>query len=147
MKKKIALLIGCLLPMSIWASGNIKACAGCHGDHFEKKALGKSKVVANMSEEEIKNALQGYKDKTYGGPMKAIMYGQISKIGDINHAAKNIYNISHGEKLKPNKEKCIAKLDSIKNCVTKASSKEDMQKCRIQLVKFSEKVKSMHNIK
>lgn len=31
-----------------------------------------------MSEEEIVSALQGYKDGTYGGAMKALMKGQIA---------------------------------------------------------------------
>jgi len=37
-------------------------CVSCHGVDFELKALGVSKVVKNMSEQEIKAALDGYKN-------------------------------------------------------------------------------------
>jgi len=58
---------------------NRSACAGCHGPHFEKMALGKSKIVANMTKSDIAYALKGYKNGTYGGPLKGIMKGQVAK--------------------------------------------------------------------
>ena len=145
--KKTLLLIGCLLPMSIFAANNLQSCTGCHGQNFEKAALGKSKIVKDMSKEDIVTALKGYKDGTYGGPMKGIMVGQVKKIGDVEHAAENIYNISHGGKPQPNKKKCLSNLKSIEDCVISATNKSEMTKCRIQLVKFAEKVKKMHNVK
>ncbi len=57
-----------------------KACVGCHGVNGEKIALGKSKVIKDMSEKEIEVALTGYKNGTYGGAMKGIMKGQVKKI-------------------------------------------------------------------
>ncbi|MCK4442297.1 MAG: cytochrome C [Sulfurovaceae bacterium] len=59
-----------------------KACAGCHGKDFEKKAMGVSKVVKESPKDEIVKALKGYKAKTFGGPMKAIMQGQAAALSD-----------------------------------------------------------------
>jgi len=58
------------------------ACAGCHGANFEKKAMGVSKVVKDMSKADIVKALKGYKDGSYGGAMKGIMKGQADPLND-----------------------------------------------------------------
>jgi len=58
------------------------ACAGCHGVHAEKKALGKSHIIKGWNSAKIVAALHGYKDGSYGGSMKAIMKGQASKLSD-----------------------------------------------------------------
>ncbi len=76
--KKI-LLGTLLLGIVAFAAINLNSCKGCHGQNFEKKALGKSKIVANMTKEEINDAMVGYKNGTYGGPMKGLMKGQSSK--------------------------------------------------------------------
>ena len=74
------------------ASANIALCQGCHGQQFEKKAMGKSKVVKDMSKKEIIEAMQGYKAGTYGGAMKKIMEGQVKKLSnkDIEAIASKI---------------------------------------------------------
>jgi len=59
---------------------NITACAGCHGANFEKKAMGVSKVVKDMTKADIVKALKGYKDGSYGGAMKGIMKGQVTSL-------------------------------------------------------------------
>jgi cytochrome c553 len=59
-----------------------KACAACHGAKFEKKAMGKSKIVKDMSKEDIIKALKGYKDGSYGGAMKGLMKGQVASFDD-----------------------------------------------------------------
>ena len=66
-----------------------KKCASCHGAVGEKRALNKSKVINEMSKKEIVAALKGYKDGSYGGPMKALMKGQIASYSedDINTVA------------------------------------------------------------
>ncbi|HIP51306.1 MAG TPA: c-type cytochrome [Campylobacterales bacterium] len=78
MIKKSIITIAALGLLSVTASAEFSeaGCAGCHGVEFEKSAMGKSKVVKDMTAEEITTALNGYKDGTYGGPMKAIMAGQ-----------------------------------------------------------------------
>ena len=58
------------------------ACATCHGVNAEKIALGKSKVLATLSEEQIISDMMGYKAGTFGGQMKAIMVPQAQKLSD-----------------------------------------------------------------
>ena len=57
-------------------------CAGCHGANFEKVALGKSKIVKDMTKADIEKALKGYKDGSYGGAMKAVMAPNAKKLSD-----------------------------------------------------------------
>ena len=59
-----------------------KKCASCHGASGEKHALNKSRIINEMSKEEIAAALKGYKAGTYGGAMKALMKGQIAAYSD-----------------------------------------------------------------
>ncbi len=49
-----------------YAARDTAACVGCHGQNFEKAALGKSKIVKDMTKDEIVKALKGYKDGSYG---------------------------------------------------------------------------------
>jgi len=63
---------------------NTAACVGCHGANFEKAALGKSKIVKDMTKENIVAALKGYKDGSYGGAMKGVMKGQADKLSDAD---------------------------------------------------------------
>ena len=69
-----------------------KKCASCHGAAGEKRALNKSKVINEMSKEEIVTSLKGYKDGSYGGAMKALMKGQVASYSedDINTVAEFI---------------------------------------------------------
>jgi len=80
MKKIIFAL--CALVAVVSADINTASCGACHGAHFEKHALGKSKVVADMNATEIATALKGYKAGTYGGPMKGVMKGQVARYSD-----------------------------------------------------------------
>jgi cytochrome c553 len=57
-------------------------CASCHGAKGEKPALGKSAVIAEFSEQQIKDALKGYQAGTYGKEMKALMQGQAKALND-----------------------------------------------------------------
>jgi len=61
-----------------------KKCAGCHGLKAEKKALGKSLIVADMNVTEISTALLGYKDGSYGRSMKGIMKSQTTNMSPVN---------------------------------------------------------------
>jgi len=72
--------VATLLATSVFADTTV--CAGCHGANFEKKAMNVSKVVKDLTKEEIVTALKGYKDGSYGGAMKAIMKGQVAKLDD-----------------------------------------------------------------
>ena len=59
-----------------------KKCAGCHGAHAEKKALGKSAVIQGWDAQKVVAALKGYKAGTYGGAMKGLMKGQVAALGE-----------------------------------------------------------------
>ena len=82
--KKIVLSLTILGVASLFAAANTAGCAGCHGANFEKVALGKSKVVKDMTKADIEKALKGYKDGTYGGAMKGVMKGQAAKLSDAD---------------------------------------------------------------
>jgi len=85
MKKIVIASIATLaLATSSMAAVNAHACAGCHGQHFEKHALGKSKIVKDLTHAEIAHALKGYKAGTFGGPMKGLMKGQIGRYSDAD---------------------------------------------------------------
>ncbi len=68
-----------------------KKCAGCHGVKAEKKALGKSQVMQGWESQKIQDALKGYKDGSYGGPMKGLMKGQVASLSDEDVEAVATY--------------------------------------------------------
>ena len=80
--KKIILGLTLISSMMLAADGAAlySKCAGCHGSQGEKKALGKSKVINEMNKDDLVTALNGYKDGSYGGPMKGLMKGQVAKL-------------------------------------------------------------------
>lgn len=85
MKKIVIASIATLaLATASIAAVNEKACTSCHGADWSKKALGKSKNVAEMTHKEIADSLIGYKNGTYGGPMKGLMKGQVAKYSDAD---------------------------------------------------------------
>ena len=98
MKKIVkTVALGALLASSSAYAVSIAACAGCHGQHFEKAALGKSKIVKDMSLKDIVNALKGYKAGTYGGAMKQIMVQQLKNVKDSDIEAMSLLmKIGHG---------------------------------------------------
>lgn len=57
-------------------------CASCHGVKGEKSALGKSQIIANLTQGQITQALKGYQAGTYGKEMKAIMQGKAKGLND-----------------------------------------------------------------
>lgn len=84
--KKILLASFVLFQASLFADANVtyKACIACHGANGEKVALGKSKIIKDMSKEDFIKAMKGYKDGTYGGPLKAMMKAQSMKLSDAD---------------------------------------------------------------
>ena len=69
-----------------------KSCVSCHGADASKSALNKSEIIKGWSAQKIADALQGYKDGTYGGAAKALMKGQVAKLDkeDIEILSKHI---------------------------------------------------------
>ncbi|MCF6310148.1 MAG: cytochrome C [Sulfurimonas sp.] len=84
MKKIVMSIVALTATTALMAGVNAGACQGCHGTNFEKSALGKSKIVADLPHAEIATALKGYKAGTFGGPMKGLMKGQVAKYSDAD---------------------------------------------------------------
>jgi cytochrome c553 len=84
--------IGSLSVASADGATVFKKCMACHGVNAEKKALGKSAVIAGWEASKTIAALKGYKDGTYGGAMKTLMKGQVASLNDtqIEAVAKYI---------------------------------------------------------
>jgi cytochrome c553 len=84
--KKIVIASIAALAMSTVAVAavNGQACAACHGQNFEKPAMGKSKVVSEMTHADIEASLLGYKNTAGFGhsPMKGAMAGQVKRYSD-----------------------------------------------------------------
>ena len=96
MIKNTIITIATLGLLSVTASAfDDKGCAGCHGADMSKAAMGKSKVVSEMSATEIVDALNGYKAGTYGGPMKMLMKGQAAGMSEADITA---FAEKHGTK-------------------------------------------------
>jgi cytochrome c553 len=99
MKAIVLAALVALVSHSVAADGAAlyKKCASCHGVNAEKSALGKSKIITSMSLEENIAALKGYKDGTYGGPMKALMKGQVGNYTDEEIQAVAEYVVGLGK--------------------------------------------------
>lgn len=84
--KKIIIAASLLTACVAFANPYAK-CAGCHGANGEKAALGKSKVIKDMTKAEFVSALKGYKDGSYGGAMKGLMKGQVASLDEATMQA------------------------------------------------------------
>ena len=82
--KKVIIFLAIIGLSSGAMADAYKKCAGCHGATGEKVALGKSKVISNMTKQEIVDSLKGYQAGTYGGPMKGLMKGQAKSLSDAD---------------------------------------------------------------
>jgi len=79
--------VGALLATSSAYAVSVAACAGCHGQQFELAAMGKSKIVKDMSLKDIVNAMKGYKNGTYGDALKGMMMVQVKNLSDSDMEA------------------------------------------------------------
>lgn len=59
-----------------------KACASCHGQNAERPALGKSQIIKGWEAKKTEDALNGYKNGSYGGAMKGVMKGQVARLSN-----------------------------------------------------------------
>jgi len=84
MKKTLLTLVAVGMVSTASFGASTSACVACHGSDFEKAALGKSKIVKDMTKADIVAALKGYKDGSYGGAMKATMTGQVANLSDAD---------------------------------------------------------------
>ena len=74
--KKIVIAASLLVASVAFANPYAK-CATCHGAAGEKAALGKSKIIKDMTKADFVSALKGYQDGTYGGATKGLMAAQV----------------------------------------------------------------------
>jgi len=74
--------LGALLATTSVYAASVAQCASCHGQQFEKIAMGTSKVVKDMAEHEIVASLKAYRDGTGGGALKGIMRQQVKNLDD-----------------------------------------------------------------
>ncbi len=91
MKKLVkTVALGALLATSGAYAASIAVCAGCHGQNFELAAMGKSKIVKDMTLKEIVSALKGYKDGTYGDSLKGMMMVQVKNLSNSDIEAMSL---------------------------------------------------------
>ncbi len=83
--KKIVIAVS-LLTASFALAGSYDKCVTCHGANGEKAAMGKSKVLKDMTKADFVAALKGYQAGTYGGAQKALMVPQVK---DMTEATMN----------------------------------------------------------
>ena len=83
--KKIVIATSLLTACVAFANPYAK-CATCHGANGEKAAMGKSKVIKDMTKADFVASLKGYKDGTYGGAQKVLMTAQVK---DMDEATMN----------------------------------------------------------
>ena len=56
-----------------------RECSHCHGGRWQLMTTPNKVAVKDMTKEQIKTALYGYKDKTYGYDMKDVMEAQMDR--------------------------------------------------------------------
>ena len=84
--KKVAIstLLVSGLALSAYAMpASFGKCVGCHGPKGER-AFGSTpnRVPSHLTKDQVKTALHGYKDGTYGGAQKMLMKGQALSLTD-----------------------------------------------------------------
>jgi cytochrome c553 len=86
--KKVVLTLMAVGAMSFLAADGAalyKKCAGCHGAKGEKKALGKSAVIAGQDAAKTEEQLKGYKAGTLNQHgMGGLMKGQVASYSDAD---------------------------------------------------------------
>ena len=85
----IATVVAGAVATSGFAAGlaTQKGCVACHGANLERKAppvTPETRVVSEMTKQEIIDSLKGYKDGTYGRATAAIMKGQVARLSDAD---------------------------------------------------------------
>ena len=99
MKKAVLALMfaGAASLMMADGAALFKKCAGCHGAHGEKKALGKSAVITGMDAAAVEADLKAYKaGKLNKHGMGMLMKGQVASLNDAQ--IKELAEYIHGLK-------------------------------------------------
>jgi len=154
--KRVFFLVFLLLSFfpSISTAVNLHRCTECHGKHFEKSAMGLSRIVKDLSEKELTKALEGYKNETHGGTMQIVMSNQISKFteNEIEEIVRdirdgNITNIVE-EKLDDTRKDIEVNLSSCLSCHGIGFEKSALGVSRILAEMSTEEIKAaLHGYK
>jgi len=138
-KRVATVALATLLTAPMILTADMDRCVSCHGVDFEKKALGVSKIVKDMSELEIKAALDGYKNGQ-GGSMKALMIKEVNLGVDTDAMAADVYTESRTPGFEEptdefifQKRLSVRTLHKLKNNIKKADAKKDMPKVISQI--------------
>jgi len=95
--KKLFFFVSVVALFSTQASADVQkkyqSCIACHGAEGEKKALNRSLIIKDMSKADFIASMKGYQDGSYGGPMKAMMTGQVKNLTDADIEALADYII------------------------------------------------------
>ncbi len=139
MKKIINIALASLVVAPMVMFADMDRCVSCHGVDFELKALGVSKIVKNMSEQEIKSALYGYK-RGVGGSMKDLMISEVNLGVDTDAMAADVYAESRtpgfdepSDEFIFQKRLSVRTMHKIKTNIKKADAKKDMPKIVSQI--------------
>ena len=93
--RNISLLTLFSLPSFANSSNlDMTKCIGCHGSHFEKPAMSTSRILKDLTKEEIYSALIGYKNESKGGAMQSVMSQQMANFSneEIVQLSQNIFD-------------------------------------------------------
>jgi len=139
MKKTALFILMATLASPTLLMADMDRCVSCHGVDFEVKALGNSKIVKDMSENEIRIALNGYK-KGEGGVLKDIMIKEVNLGVDTDAMSADVYNEAHTEGFEEpsdefifHKRISVRTLHKIKTNIKKADSNKEMPKIVSQI--------------
>lgn len=139
MKRIVIATLVSLIVTPIVVIADMDRCVSCHGVDFEKRALGVSKIVKDMSELEIKAALDGYKNGI-GGSMKDLMISEVNLGVDTDAMAADIYSESRtpgfeepSDEFIFQKRLSVRTLHKLRNNIKKADAKRDMPKIISQI--------------
>ncbi len=139
MKRIKTIALATLIAVPTILMADMDRCVSCHGVDFELKALGVSKIVKNMSEQEIKASLDGYKNGK-GGSLKELMIEEVNLGVDTDAMAADVYSESRtpgfeepSDEFIFQKRLSVRTLHKLKNNIKKADPKKDMSKISSQI--------------
>lgn len=83
--KKVIVFLAILGLSSVVMADPYAKCVSCHGATGQTAAMnGKSKVISDMTKQEIIDSIKGYQAGTYGRAMKNLMKAQVKSLSDAD---------------------------------------------------------------
>lgn len=96
MKIKLAILISLVSASLLMGTDKGKEvyyqkCVSCHGVNGEKEAIGTSRAINTLTQEEIRSALTGYANGSYGGKYKKLKAGMARTLSKEDIDVLSVY--------------------------------------------------------